>query len=166
MMKQIFLLIAGLLIGAPAIACSCRTGIPIEQRFDRAAFVVSAIVTEVDEIAVPDFLRGSDLLRRKSWHFASRLVQGSIQVTSSLKGNAESLHSIYTHPHSSTCGLPLVRGREYLFFVGEGRLVGLCGGNVRRGSSGWPDAMARVRRYSEETTRSTPSLAIEAAAEE
>ena len=93
-----------------------------------------------------------------SWQSAPRMIEGSIRVTSSFKGDAESLAAVYTHPDGATCGLTLTLGEEFLFFADEAGLVQSCGGNVARSSSVWRERLADVQQYKVEGPQPFPTI--------
>ncbi len=155
---RILLFVTILLVSGPALACSCPIRSSIGGHFDRSTYVFTAVVTDVRNIKTPDELMRSGSRYMRTWQSAPRMIEGSIRVTASFKGDAASLAAVYTHPDGPTCGLALSPGEEFLFFADEAGLVQFCGGNVARSSPVWRERVEEVQRYQADGPLPVPSL--------
>ena len=158
MRNRIIFLAAICSFSGPALACTCVPNVSVGERFDRAAYVFAAVVTRVENIRTPDSLLRSESTRMKDWSSTPRMVEGTIRVTSSFKGDSESLAAVYTHPDGATCGLTLIEGEEFLFLADVAGIVQSCGGNVARSSPFWQERVLDVQRYQAEGDQPLPSI--------
>ena len=127
-MKQLIILIAVLVCCDSALACSCIESTTTE-RYSRASHVFRAHVESVDLVPMLEHLEDVGWRLPDASNPESRVVQARFELLETYKGSPQLLHSVYTHPHGSTCGLGIVDDSEYVFFADPEGIVGHCDGS-------------------------------------
>ena len=95
-----------------ALACSC---IPFDanKSYERAIYVFEAYLTKSEIIEVPN--QGV-----AHWEgMGNYFVTGNFNIVKTWKGNPEQLAGVITHTEGSACGIALIPGNNYLFFIYE-----------------------------------------------
>lgn len=117
-----------------AAACSCMN-LLTEEKIDRAAYVFRARITSAEWTPT-----GPE----------SGKVKAGFEVLAVLKGNPQGLTGLHTVTGLGDCGVPIVIGWEYVFFLTAEGEANSCGGTMPRhgiqfGNTG--EWLEFVRRY-------------------
>lgn len=108
-----------------AVPCSCEN-LVTEAQIDRAAYVFRARVTEA-ELVQAEVEEAEGLTREH--------IRARVDILSVLKGDPASLDGILTPSEGPACGIPIVIGLDYVFFLTEAGVASLCGGTLAKGRS-------------------------------
>jgi hypothetical protein len=123
MTKVVVTVLAAVLLVPVARPCSCED-LPIETKIERAAHVFRARVTSA-EIVRLDPGEIDD--------FGGEFVKARVELLATLKGSPDSLDAVYTSAETSSCGVPIVIGLDYVLFLTERGVASSCGGTLQRG---------------------------------
>ena len=117
-------------LSSTALACSCPVGDMDQPNAERAAHIFVGKVLSTHP--------GSDVEKGS---------ESSVAVSITLKGNAEATTSVWSGSSSSTCSARVRVGAEYLFFVGDDKIVGLCTGTRPYNRSEDNIRLERIKSY-------------------
>jgi hypothetical protein len=115
-----FLVAAGLLslmLVGHAVACQCL-GLSIEEQIDRAAHVFRGRITSADWV--------------RSGPEGTGRVNAKFEVIAVLKGDPTRLEGLSTATGPGDCGVPIIVGMEYVFFLGANGETSSCNGTMPR----------------------------------
>ncbi len=124
--RQRFLvvLVSGLFFVEAAFACSCRYR-SVQERFDDADFVFSAMVIAAELLIDPD---------SESWSSMDK-IKITLEPRKEYKQDSSQLKFLYTNAGGASCGISVTIGKVYTFLVDESGFVGLCGGTIKNTES-------------------------------
>jgi hypothetical protein len=96
---------------------------------------MSDVYEELQAIELPESARSLEVL------------EGSVQVRASFKGDSDFVSSVHTQASGSMCGIDLAPGEIYLFFVGERGEVSICSGTISGRHPEYLEILGIVRRF-------------------
>jgi len=114
-------------------ACSCASA-SIETRFVNADYVFTAVIISAS-------LEGQSrtTIEKKTKNKMSFSSMDRIEIEfdplKNYKGSSSDLKYIYTFRGGASCGFEVVIGSIQTFFVKRGKIVGKCGGVLRKGDA-------------------------------
>ena len=151
-MRYLVLCYALIAFCTEAIACSCAGGTVVEH-YQNSDLVFHAKLSRVDLVPVPESLKGRAWFSQNVESDAT-VRRGKFELITLYKGVLNGLDVVYTHPAGATCGVPISRGDEFIFFADATGIVALCGGNFRKkDTDNWDAQIAELEKL-----RTTPPL--------
>ena len=118
--KSLFVLILLSVNMADALACSCLN-VPTQQRYSEANAIFLGQVVETKMESETQTLSDQAFLNHR--------VRAKVLVTKTIKGkNAEYIDVLDHVVNGANCGVGLLTGLEYLFYLHEDESISICNG--------------------------------------